>query len=394
MSYDPAARRDTPLALKLKSRIAATGSMSVREYVHACLRDPEHGYYRTRPAIGEGGDFVTAPEISQVFGELIGLWAAIVWQQMGSPPRLKLIELGPGRGTMLADALRATRTVPGFHASLQLHLVEDHVGLRAVQQQTLANTPVRPTWIASADDILAQEPAAGGAEPWETPAIVLANEFVDCLPQEQYVRHDGGWLRRRVALDSYGHLAWDLEPPLEDPAAPKPREVAALDALFPAAREGDIVEPAEHAWIDDWVAPWRSAAALVIDYGHVATSAGDTLQAVRGHAYEHPLTSPGEADLTMHVDFAAVARQALTFAKLQVDGPVTQAEFLGALGVAERASRLMAANPGKAGAIEAGVARLMAPNGMGTRFKAIGIRSRHLHPLPGLAGVDNGRFPP
>jgi NADH dehydrogenase [ubiquinone] 1 alpha subcomplex assembly factor 7 len=345
MTYDPEARRDTPLARKLKERIRRDGAITVAQYMQACLQDPEHGYYVKQPAIGGAGDFITAPEISQVFGELIGLWSAVVWQQMGSPSRVNLVELGPGRGTLMRDALRAGSKMPLFLDALEVHLVESNAFLERRQREALAGITRPVTSHAAMDSI---PPGA---------AIVIANEFLDTFPVAQRV--EGG--ERRVALDANDRLVFE-----------------------PA--EGEFRERQDFArFVDHLASRAMSApmAALFIDYGHLQSSAGETLQAMRSHAPEHPLCSPGEADLTVHVDFAAIGA-ALVRCGLAVDGPTTQAEFLGRLGIVERASRLMSANPRKAGEIELGVARLIAPQGMGSRFKAIGVRSSRLSDLPGF----------
>jgi SAM-dependent MidA family methyltransferase len=344
-TYDPDARRDTPLARKLTERIRRHGPITVADYMHACLFDAEHGYYVSQPAIGGAGDFVTAPEISQVFGELIGLWCAVAWQSMGAPGRVRLVELGPGRGTLMRDALRAARLLPPFFAAIDVDLVETNRHLRGVQRATLADMGATIGW----HDDLATVPAA--------PTIVIGNEFLDTFPVSQTMDHGP----RRVGVDPGGRLVFE-----------------------PAA--GPIRERQDHAHLTHALAARAASSALAglfLDYGHVETSAGDTLQAVRAHAAEHPLCSPGEADLTVQVDFAAFAAAARGHG-FAVDGPVPQGAFLGRLGIVERASRLMGANPAKAGEIEFAVARLINPQGMGSRFKAIGIRSPALPPLPGL----------
>jgi NADH dehydrogenase [ubiquinone] 1 alpha subcomplex assembly factor 7 len=356
-------RRDTPLAAILKARIADAGPITIAEYLDACLQHPQHGYYRTHSV---GRDFITAPEISQVFGELIGLWAVVVWQQMGQPRPIRLVELGPGHGTMMRDVLRAARVVPDFLHAADVHLVETSVALAARQLDLLRDTGV-PVWVHGAlDDV------APGA------AIVIGNEFLDALPAHQYVRTQSARHERTVGLDERGDLQFDVGPAVD----------VELDQRFPDSREGDIVQVhSEFGRIAGWMqtrATDAAVAALFVDYGHTTPLPGDTLEAARAHRPEHPLTSPGEADLTVHIDFESVARAFGRHRRLAVDGPITQAEFLGALGIAERASRLMAANPTEANAIEMGVQRLMAPQAMGTRFKAIGIRSHGLPALPGL----------
>ncbi len=345
MTYDPEARRDTPLALELKEHIRREGPISVGEYMQACLHDPEQGYYVKQPAIGRDGDFITAPEISQIFGELIGLWSAVVWQQMGSPARVNLIELGPGRGTLMRDALRAAAKLSQFENALSVHLIDRNARLIEQQRATLTATNRPVSWHAS----LTTAPGA--------PSIIIANEFLDTVPAAQSIDD----IARRVTLD-------------------------AADRLVFTPNSGTLNESQDHTALIADVAD-RSAnapiAALFIDYGYAATASGDTLQASRAHQFEHPLTSPGEADLTVHVDFAAFAAAAAR-AGLAVDGPLSQGEFLGRLGVVERASYLMSANPAKAGEIELAVARLIAPQGMGSRFKAIGLRSPNLPKLPGF----------
>lgn len=378
MTYDPDARRDTPLALKLKERIRRDGPISVADYMDACLQDPEHGYYVRRPAIGRGGDFITAPEISQVFGELIGLWAAVVWQQMGCPERVNLVELGPGRGTLMRDALRAARKVPAFFAAIGVHLVESSEPLRSEQERVLHDCG-RPVRLHSRlKRAFWDEDAVGSA-----PVILIGNEFLDAFGVHQFVFADGAWRAREVGLDDAGRLCFVTD-----------RTRAYRPATLPeglTAAEGDVFEAAVNSSVFASVyfgsiATVQPFAALLIDYGHAATGLGETLQAVEGHAAVSPLLAPGETDLTAQVDFeqfAAACRRAEGDV-LAVDGPIPQAEFLGGLGIVERASRLMGANPAQAGAIELGVARLMAPQGMGTRFKAIGVRSKGLPVLPGF----------
>jgi SAM-dependent MidA family methyltransferase len=363
---------ETPLALKLKARICRDGPISVAAYMSACLHDPEHGYYRRQAAIGAGGDFVTAPEISQVFGELIGLWCAVVWQQMGSPARLNLIELGPGRGTLMRDALRAARIVPGFREALAVHLVDSNAALVPLQRTALSSLDVPVVWHDSVEDCaqaFASQPA---------PFIVVANEFLDTCPADQYEVHDGRLALRGVGIDADGALAFTLLP---DSAPPK------LAASFPL-QDGQLIEIADFSFFDPLAALMaeRRSAALFIDYGSDTPGAQDTLQAVRSHQSEPALKSPGLADLSFQVDFAHFRSAVLKTPRLAVDGPVPQAQFLGQLGIVERASRLMAQNPDKAGAIETQVQRLLAPSGMGSRFLAVGVRSKELPPLPGLAG--------
>lgn len=360
--YDPHERRDTPLSLVLKARIERDGPISVAQYMHACLYDPAHGYYVTQPAIGAKGDFITAPEISQVFGELIGLWCAVVWQQMGAPATFNLVEVGPGRGTLMTDALRALAKVQDCLTAARVRLVEVSPALRELQRARLSGIHHALSWHASLDD---------GVE--ALPTIVVANEVIDAQPVEQLAGlvsepSNAGFVERCVRLDEAERLQFCTR----------------CDGIVAEDKPESISERRDlHPLVGQAMSTFPAVVALIIDYGHVKSNMGDTLQAVRGHAFEHPLASPGEADLSAHVDFEDLALQARNIG-FEVDGPVTQAELLGALGIAERASRLMSANPQRAGEIEAGIARLMSPTGMGTRFKAIGLRSPRLPALPGF----------
>jgi len=365
-------RAPTPLAKRIAARIAQHGPISVSDYMDACLHDPEHGYYRRQTAIGKGGDFITAPEISQIFGELIGLWCVLVWQGMGGPANLRLVELGPGRGTLMRDALRAARLVPEFRAALSVELVESNAVLEAAQRATFAGESVPLNWRRT-------------LAPGNGPSILIANEFLDTLAIDQWVWRNGAWRMRAVGLDEQGALTFSERDPAPGAVPPVPSD------LFP--HEGCIFESRGRPFADLAAAikaRGSPVAALLIDYGHTRSGFGDTLQAIEAHRYADPLQAPGEADLSAQVDFAAFA-DAARAEGLAVDGPVTQAELLGRLGIIERASRLMAVNPALAAGIEASVARLMAPGGMGTRFHAIGIRSVDISPLPALEPVESHR---
>jgi SAM-dependent MidA family methyltransferase len=366
----------TPLGEQLKARIAREGPIPVADFMQACLHDPVHGYYRTRDAIGRAGDFITAPEISQVFGELIGLWCAVVWQSMGKPSGARLVELGPGRGTLMRDALRAARAVSGFRAALRVELVETNAALAELQRASLEEEGVPLRWSTDLQPV------------GDEPAIVIANEFLDTLAVAQWVLNRTGWSVRCVGLDGAGNLTFVAGEPVRRAELP--------GDLLARAQAGDIYETRASAFagLARMLATSQAPlAALFIDYGHTTPALGDTLQAVRAHRYDDPLSAPGGADLTAQVDFAAFA-DAMHAHGLLCDGPVTQAEFLGSLGIAERASRLMAANPDKAARIEADIARLMAPGGMGTRFHVIAVRNAGVPPLPGLAAVDNPLLAP
>jgi SAM-dependent MidA family methyltransferase len=352
----------TPLAVRLAARIAAVGPLSVAEFMADCLMDPAQGYYATRDPFGAAGDFVTAPEISQMFGELIGLWLAQVWADRGAPSPFVLAELGPGRGTLMADALRAARVVPGFAAAARVVLVEASPALRALQAARLH----RAVWVERVEDL----PPG--------PLFLLANEFFDALPIRQFQRGADGWRERVVGLRD-GRLAFGLSAPVPLP-----------DARFAADPPGTVVETCAAAAAVMAVVAGRvrdhDGAALVIDYGGWR-SKGDTLQAVRAHRPEDPLHSPGEADLTAQVDFEALVRAA---AGLAASGPAPQGAFLEALGIGARAARLAAGRDGAAAAaIAAARDRLTAAGQMGTVFRVLGLCRPGTAPLPGLAPCSN-----
>jgi len=362
----------TPLAAALARRIAATGPITVEAFMAACLADPEHGYYRGGDKLGRAGDFTTAPEISQIFGELLGLWSAETWRLLGAPTPVALVELGPGRGTLMADALRAIgRAMPQFRAALAVHLVEISPGLRAAQREALA--AAAPTW----HDDIAQLP--------DGPLIVLANEFFDALPIRQLERAGGAWHERVVTLAD-GALRLARGPVIADPP---------LEPGHRTAPDGGIVEiaPAARAVVTQLASRIvrDGGAALIIDYGPGASAPGDSLQAVRRHAPVDALAEPGRADLTAHVDFAALARVAVEGGAAAY-GPVTQATFLVRLGLAQRLAVLLRNASGtQARDVASGAQRLIDPADMGNLFKvlAIGPHGRAVPPgfeFPGLAG--------
>lgn len=342
------------LKQKLIDHIREAGPMTVADFMGAALHDPNDGYYATRPQIGgDDADFLTAPEASQMFGELIGLWCAHEWDVLGKPA-FNLIELGPGRGVMMQDMLRATSRIEGFHGAANIVFVEMSAPLREEQALRVEN----------ADWALRLEDAPPG------PSLIIANEFLDCLPIRQFVRDEDGFREKLVGLSEDGALAFGLSaslPGLDDETEPGAvREIApALDALIYE------IETRLHA------APGR---ALFIDYGYVAAEGADTLQALKRHKKVDPLEAPGEADLTAHVDFARLARLAQD-ASLSVSGPIAQARFLRALGVDYRADTLARANPAQAQRLSRELARLTHAEEMGALFKVICLSSPNL-PAP------------
>ncbi len=355
----------TALKAELVRLIAEEGPIPISRFMALCLGHPRHGYYWTRDPFGAAGDFTTAPEISQMFGEMIGLWAAHLWQAMGQPARVALIEIGPGRGTLMADMLRATRVMPGFREALAVHLVETSPVLREIQAATLAGK-AEPVWHERIETAL------------EGPAIIVANELLDALPLDQFVMTDQGWRERLVGLDGEGRLAFGLAATASDGAGPA---TAPLGAILeqPLAALSLVSTVASHV-------ARHGGAALFIDYGSLQSGFGDTLQAMRRHGFVDPLEEPGEADLTVHVDFARMAQAGLR-AGAATHGPVRQADFLLALGLAERAQTLSAkARPDQVQAISAAFDRLTerGATGMGDLFKVLAFSHPDLPPLPGF----------
>jgi SAM-dependent MidA family methyltransferase len=348
----------SPLADYLRRRIKAEGPLTVAQYMQQALCHSEHGYYMFRDPLGAAGDFTTAPEISQMFGEIIGIWCAALWREMGSPERVNLVELGPGRGTLMADALRAAAAVPGFAAAIDLHMVETSPFLRRRQRQSLSTLAAdrRALW----HDDFSRVPTG--------PLLLIANEFFDALPVRQFQRTAAGWRERLVALEGE-EFRFVLSPPWEE-TPPIPRQLAAspvgaLVEVRPAA--------AELAFAIAQRVRDCGGAALIVDYGHGQHAVGDTLQAVKGHRYHDVLAMPGEADLTAHVDFLALARAAGE-AGVVVFGPVPQGEFLGHLGLGVRAEALaLRASPEQANDIAQTRKRLLGEEGMGRLFKALAI---------------------
>ncbi|MEN3377832.1 MAG: dehydrogenase [ubiquinone] 1 alpha subcomplex assembly factor 7 [Hyphomicrobiales bacterium] len=358
----------TPLEQEIRRIIALDGPMTISEYMRTCLGHPKYGYYVTRDPLGPLGDFTTAPEVSQMFGELLGAWAAAVWRQMGSPARLNLVELGPGRGTLMADALRAAKALPAFRAALAVHLVETSDVLAEKQRETLASSGLPVIWHRDVREIP------------ESPTIFLANEFFDALPIHQAIRGEQGWHERVVALGQDNRLAFAV-----NPVSAMHFEKALPDAVRDAP-VGAIYEWRSSAYALEIIHHIKShgGAALIIDYGYAETRLGETLQGVRRHGYADPLSDPGEVDLTAHVDFGALA-QAGRASGMSVNGPLTQGEFLHRLGIAQRATRLKAnATPQQATDIDSALARLTAPGQMGELFKVLAIADPKLGAMPGF----------
>lgn len=347
-----------PLFERLKARIQQEGPLPLAEVMALCLSDPEHGYYTTRPSIGRAGDFTTAPEISQIFGELIGAFLIQAWEEYGCPHPFHLVELGPGRGTLMVDVLRVARLRPAFLQAMHLHLVEVSPLLRAQQKIALQKAPCSPRW----HDTLEEVPPG--------PLFLIANEFLDALPVQHFIHLGTQWHLRVVELnEDETALRFGIGSPQT------PLLLQGHNALLSHVPEGALIEvsPAIYTLIDYLATRLvqEGGVALLIDYGKEKTSFGTTLQALYKGKYSPPLAHPGSSDLTAHVDFEAV-----TWAALQkgawAHGPLPQRDFLTRLGLYERAHHLMR---GKAEAVQerirTDIHRLIAPDQMGHLFKVL-----------------------
>lgn len=345
----------TPLAAIIAARIRATGPISLAEYMQVCLMDSRHGYYATRDPFGTAGDFTTAPEIHQMFGELCGLALAQTWLDQGAPAPFALVEPGPGRGTLMADMLRAMRQVPGLHQAADVALIEASPHLRGVQRDRLG--PI--THLDRIEDI--------GSKP----LFLIGNEFIDALPIRQYQRTDDGWRERLVGLSEDGlHMGLG-------PVVPLARTGSVGDIVEECSEGAAFVEAAARHIAN------HGGCAILIDYGGW-NGFGDTFQALRNHAPEDPLAHPGQADLTAHVDFAPLAAAAIRGGAV-ASRPVRQGDWLRALGAEARAARLAAAGDGGA---MAALRRLTHPDEMGHLFKVIAIWPKGAPPVPGFVALE------
>ncbi len=365
----------TTMANHLRDRMSDQGPLTLAQFMEDALTHPRLGYYMGRDPFGRGGDFITAPEISQMFGELIGLWCVVQWQAMGSPDPVNLVELGPGRGTMMADVLRTGRGAEGFLESLDVSLVEISPALKSLQEDTLVSTPAvhaarSLNWWSDFSEIP------------EGPLVAVANEFIDALPVHQFQMTPTGW-RERLVGPGEGGFRFVLAdgPPPEGVIPP------AVENAVDNAGEGAIIEVRPRATALAQALAGRLSrnpgAVLIIDYGHGEGAAGDTFQAVKGHEYQDPFKDPGEADLTAHVDFAEFGRAAQA-AGARVLGPMTQGAFLLELGIEARAQALMKAAPEHQQEIDQSFHRLTADDGMGRLFKVLALTSPGLPPPPGF----------
>jgi len=352
---------------QLLERIDREGPMTIADYMQACLADPDHGYYTTRDPFGSDGDFITAPEVSQMFGELLGLWCAVQWQALGRPEVVRLVELGPGRGTLMADALRAVKGVPGFTEALSVHLIDISPSLRAKQQETLSGIEV--SWHDTITDVP------------DGFAFVLANEFLDALPIRQFVMGETAWHERMVGRNGDNdELAFTLSAPLDEmPPIPARLRSATDGAIAEICQPGeDIMAAVARRIVRD------GGSALFVDYGYGTSAWEETLQGVAAHGYIDVLEAPGDCDMTAHVNFDTLGRVAEN-AGAQVSGPVGQGRFLKTLGIDQRAEALLAhATEDQARDIGQAHHRLTDPEAMGTVFKCLAVSAPGNPPPPGL----------
>ncbi len=362
----------TPLEQRIRARIRETGPISVAEYMTLCLLDPVDGYYPTRDPLGSDGDFITAPEISQIFGECLGLWAVQSWEDMGRPESFNLVELGPGRGVMMADILRVVSLEPACKAACSVVLIEASPALQAVQAKTLGRSGFQVMW-ADRIEALSVEPT-----------LIIGNEYLDCLPVRQFIctdpfAGDKGWSERRVGADDNGlRFETDGQPISEATAAlfPGTHETPKLDDLLEVCPAAEQLT--DHLATLFSMAPGR---ALFIDYGPETSSFGDTLQALKRHEKVGVFEAPGDTDLTARVDFEGLSSLAET-AGLDVQGPDTQRAFLSRLGLELRAVALLRAHPDAKPKLARQLHRLTDEDEMGTLFKAICLSAKGLpHPL-------------
>ena len=357
---------------RIIAHIKASGPMSVASYMSWCLLDPTQGYYPTRDPLGIDGDFITAPEISQMFGEVLGLWLINAWRDMGKPATLQLVEYGPGRGVMMSDMLRTARLDKDFFAALNVNLIEMSSALEGKQAEVLMNGGVPVNWVKCLEDV----PPG--------PTIVVGNEYLDCLPVRQLIMKDrfkgaAGWHERMVDVnpDNPSKLIFSIsEAPISE------IDQALLPANIPDVKDGDLLEinPGLGQIVETLRKRFAAhpGAALFIDYGPAETELGDTFQALKKHEKVYPLDEPGHADLTARVDFAAL-REWADKAGLASYGPCPQGQFLSRLGVEVRAVSLSKSSPKSKEKIARQLHRLTDVNDMGTLFKAMAIQSPDLN---------------
>ena len=366
----------TTLSDQIQQQIVSNGPITIAKFMDEAMGHPRLGYYMGKDPIGRNGDFITAPEISQMFGELIGLWCAVQWRSMGQVDPFNLIELGPGRGTLMTDMLRAGKGIDGFLETLVLSLVEISPVLKGVQEETLLRSiggEVRETRALSWISQFSETP--------EGPFALVANEFIDVLGIRQFQKTVKGWRERLVDFSEskpfkFRFVLSELLP-----------EAGIVPSDLKNTNVGDIIEirPAASALMHEFCSRLKRfpGCILLIDYGYNLTACGNTLQAVKGHAYNDPMASPGTSDLTAHVDFGELSKIAVDNG-VAVFGPVTQGAFLTSLGIHTRAKALAKSSPVNSSEINEGLARLTSEDRMGALFKVLVLTSPGMAPPPGF----------
>jgi len=355
----------------LIKRIKTKGPISIATFMAKALGDEQHGYYMKKDPFGQDGDFTTAPEISQMFGEIIGLWQAQNWLNMGRPAEIHLIELGPGRGTLIQDVLRSMKVVPGLLDAVKLHLVEMSPVLRRIQEERLKDFG-KPMWHNQIADALE---FAGGK-----PILLIANEFFDALPVRQFEKADTSWHERLIGVDHKDNLCFQLAAlPTSDQMIPPAHHQAENASIVEICAIGENILKDIAGYIKI-----NSGAALIIDYGHVAHGTGDSLQALKGHDYTNILTNPGDADLTTHVNFQRLKEIAQNI-DVKIYGPITQASFLNAMGIDARSQMLSRkATAEQKQDIQAARRRLTEASQMGNLFKVMALTGDSLREISGF----------
>ena len=349
---------------RLIEQIALEGPISVADYMTLCLFDPKDGYYATRPALGAGGDFITAPMVSQMFGEMIGVWVAQMWQAMGAPAAFRLVEIGGGDGTLMSDIVRVMERVDGLAAAAEVVMIEPSLPLRTLQQARIPHARC----LTRLEDL-----------PGDQPLIVVANEVLDCLPARQFILTEAGWHERRVGVID-GDLAFGLAP--VDAAPPLAWQAAIGDMVEVSAAQGRFAQELALRIRE------THGAALLIDYGRDRPGPGDTLQALHRHHKRYPLEAPGEHDLTVWADFPRV-RDAVVATGVKPSAIAYQNRFLIALGIDARLTALIGKNPAKADQLRRQYERLMSPDQMGELFKVLAFAYPAEIALPGLATASD-----
>ena len=348
-----------PLIDRIRRHISMNGPLPLAEYMHWCLADKTHGYYQTKYVFGREGDFITAPEVSQMFGELIGIWLIKTWEILGRFEQFNLVEIGPGKGTLMRDILRATKLDASFSKAAIPVLIETSELLVDTQKETLQDYE-HIVWQKSMDELD------------ERPTLIVGNEFLDALPPRQYVKFENEWYERGVGISEQDGLTWVTLPTskLDTNLLPSGHEDEPDGAIFEIStiRESFVERIANHV-------SSNTGAAILIDYGHAKSGFGDTFQAITKHQFTDPLAAPGDADLTSHVDFDPLSKVAIQSNCIPMN-VMTQGDFLLKLGLLERAGALGASkSTEEQHRITREAERLALPHEMGDLFKVFAFSS-------------------